>query len=171
MKPNGEVFTIDSPAVRAWWLDFEKGRCLSCESPAQAARLHQRARNAALRDAGGPRSIHLLKPRYLEVGWGEAWLFYPTTGEMPSYVVVRGGVGAGAREWDSWQPATERMEQMILSSDVPRKPPQQTSGASKGREPKSGMFIAILLVLGLLILATMTTMVYRWFRPRPRHRI
>jgi hypothetical protein len=153
MRPNGDVFTVGPPGVDAWWVDWEKGRCVSCDSPAQAARLHQRARHASLRDAGGPRRIYLLKPRYLQVGWGEAWLFYPTTGEMPSYVVVRGGVGAGDREWDSWQPATERMEQLILSSASSAGSQRQESAARERREPRTVIVTTIVLTVGLITLA------------------
>jgi hypothetical protein len=153
MRPNGDVFTVGPPGVGAWWVDWERGLCVSCVSPTQAARLHQRVRKASLREAGGPRSIFLLKPRYLEVGWGEAWLFYPTTGEMPSYVVVRGGVGAGEREWDSWQPATERMERLILSSAGSGGSQRQESAARQRREPRTTMVIAMVLTAGLLTLA------------------
>lgn len=117
MRPDGTVFTITSPSVDGWWKDMDKARCASCDNPAQAARLLDRVERAGT-SPEGLASSYLILPEYLQVGWDRAWVLVPSTDRTSAYVVIHGGVGNGKLRWDSWSPATQRMEELIAQGDV-----------------------------------------------------
>jgi hypothetical protein len=117
MRPDGTVFQIDSPAVKAWWRDYRRGSCVSCGGPQRAARLlHRVERALGSQLRAGPR--YLILPEVLELDWPRAWLFYPSSDSTPAYVVNDGGVGGSDNtgRWDAWTPATSSMEAVILEA-------------------------------------------------------
>jgi hypothetical protein len=114
MGPDGTVVRISSEAAEAWWMDYHESRCVTCRGPHQAAVLLDAVeKGLGGRFHSGPRYLILVES--LRSSWPRAWIFYPSSDEMPAYVVHPGGVGSGVEplRWDAWRRATSRMETII----------------------------------------------------------
>lgn len=114
MEPGGRVSTVKGDRAASWWDYFSSSKCASCDSPKEAAMLLATASRAGPRNRGAP--TYLFKPRFLDVSWPRAWLFYASTKKTPAYLVVRGGVSDKDKQWDSWTRVSRRMEQIILGN-------------------------------------------------------
>jgi hypothetical protein len=124
MDPDGTVVRISSETADAWWRDYSDSRCVTCRGPHQAAELMDAVEDGlGGRFHAGPR--YLIVVEALQMGWSRAWVFYPSSDEMPAYVMHPGGVGSdvASLQWDAWFRATPRMETIILQATRPTSPP------------------------------------------------
>jgi hypothetical protein len=124
MDPDGTVVRISSESADRWWSDYHESRCVTCRGPHQAAELLKAVEDGlGDRFQAGPR--YLIAVEALQMGWSRAWVFYPSSEEMPAYVMRPGGVGSNVAplRWDAWFRATSRMERIILQATRPASPP------------------------------------------------
>jgi hypothetical protein len=158
MDPDGTVVRISSEAADAWWGDFRESRCVTCRGPHQAAKLLDAVEDGlGGRFRAGPR--YLIVVEALQMGWSRAWVFYPSSDEMPAYVMHPGGVGSGVAplRWDAWFRATSRMERIILQATPPASPPAAARAVdetgSDGPGPVAWIAASMLLTALLAALA------------------
>ena len=155
MRPNGTMVRVSSEAAEAWWTDYQAGRCVTCRGPHQAAVLLDEVEKAlGSRFHGGPRYLILVES--LRSHWPRAWVFYPSSDETPAYLMHPGGVGSGAAQllWDAWQPATPRMEEIILEATEANPPPTVAEGSDQtsvdGPARARGIVIAVVVLAAIV---------------------
>ena len=151
MDPDGTVVRISSESAGRWWKDYHESRCVTCRGPHQAAELLD-----AVEDGLGGRihagSRYLIVVEALQMGWSRAWVFYPSSDEMPAYVMHPGGVGSGVAplRWDAWYRATSRMERIILQAMRAASPSPATGSVEGIGGEGSGPWIAASVLLTAL---------------------
>jgi hypothetical protein len=155
MRPDGTVVRVSSEAAGVWWTEYHAGRCVTCRSPQQAAELLDEVESAlGGRFHGGPRYLILVES--LRSHWPRAWVFYPSSDETPAYVMHPGGVGSGAAplRWDAWQPATPRMEEIVLEATKANPPPTVAVGSDQtgadGTARARGIVIAVVVLAAVI---------------------
>jgi hypothetical protein len=99
---------------------------------------------------------YLILVESLRSHWPRAWVFYPSTDETPAHVMHPGGVGSGAAplRWDAWQPATPRMEEIVLEATEANPPPTVAEGSDQsgadGPARARGMVIAVVVLTAVV---------------------